>query len=365
MGKRKVTKNQYEWQRKEVRSFQESGVISSEQGERMLQQYEVKKEQSVFLRFVLMFGAILLGLGVLSFIASNWSEMSNGFKYFVLLSGMIGFFGVGWKFEEHSPKTARSLHIVGILVFGASIFLIGQMFHLGGDFYGAFLAWGIGSIGIGYVLKDRLIIIFSTILFMIYAIGFSGDNLKFPFVALVVLMGLVAINHRLGYSRVLTAMNFVFAWLLGVISVSLTLYKTDNIEEHFVFIFLFGFLFGLSLLYMKVPVHVQSIVRMQGHLTHGLNGFILTFGDVWQSTEWAIGFSILYILYAFYLLKQGSLFSILLISALVIRFYIDLSFDFMPKSLVFIIAGVMLLVTGYIFEKKRKEGGEKDEKESV
>lgn len=362
LKKRKIKKDLYDWQSRELTAFQEAGLLSEEKKDEMLGAYEVEHKQSMFLRFVLSFGAILLGLGVLSFVASNWGEMSKAVKYIMLLLSMVTAFGVGWKLEGTYPKTARSLHYVGVLMFGASIFLIGQMFHLGGDYYGAFLAWGMGVIGIGYLLRDRVILTFVVVLFSVYSIGYANDHETLSFMSVLIAILIGYVNHAIGYSRILTLAVNGYILLISYIYMLTTIPFFEDYTEPFYILFIGGFLFGILLLYMKVPEHVKNTVRIQGHVIHAVNGMVLTFGSVWQSEELAMAFSVAYIAFVFYLVRQGSLFSILLLSALVIRFYVDLSFDFMPKSLVFIVAGMMLLATGYWFEKKRKEGGvKKDE----
>lgn len=360
MKKRKVKKEIYEWQTNELLAFEKEGLLSKEKREELLSVYEVQQSQSLFLRFVLSFGAILLGLGILSFVASNWSEMSKAVKYIILLLTMATAFGSGWKLEGNYPKTARSLHYVGVLVFGASIFLIGQMFHLGGEYYGAFLAWGVGALAIGYLLHDRILLVFVTGLLITYSIGYTADLEQISALSVLSVLVMGYVNRKIGYSRALTLALNGYVLILAYMAVITSMLRLDVQFELLYLVFLTGFIFGIILLYMKVPKRVATPVRIQGHLIHAVNGMVLTFGDVWQSEEFAIVFSVAYIIFVFYLVKQGSLFSILLLSALVIRFYVDLSFDFMPKSLVFIIAGVMLLATGYWFEKKRKEGGVKE-----
>lgn len=357
MQKRPIKKEMYDWQANELQAFEQAGVLSKEKREELLNQYEVQQSQSMFLRFVLTFGAILLGLGVLSFVASNWEEMSKTVKYLLLLVSMLTAFGVGWKVEATYPKTARSLHYVGVMIFGASIFLIGQMFHLGGDYYGAFLAWGVGALAIGMLLKDRIILVFVTGLFAIYSLGYVGDHEQMSALSILTVLVMGYANRSIGFSRALTLALNGYILILAYMAVITGIDKMDMHFETLYLVFGIGFIFGIVLLYMKVPQKVEMPVRIQGHLIHAVNGMVLTFGDVWQSEEFAMVFSVAYIAFVFYLVKQGSLFSILLLSALVIRFYVDISFDFMPKSLVFIVAGAMLLATGYLFEKKRKEGG--------
>jgi uncharacterized membrane protein len=104
-------------------------------------------------------GAILLGLGVILFVASNWSEMSSIVKTAILLLGMIttGVAGYYFAFERKSlEKTGLGLLFVNILIFGASIFLVAQIYHLQLNFWLGALLWFLGCALFAGILQSRL-----------------------------------------------------------------------------------------------------------------------------------------------------------------------------------------------------------------
>lgn len=361
MKKRKIKKEQYDWQERELTSFVEQGLLQEEHKEKMLEHYVIEERQSWFLRVVLMFGAILLGLGVLSFVASNWSYLSNTIKFSILIGSLAFVWGLAWKTTETYPKTAKSLHYLGILIYGASIFLIGQMFHFGGENYQAMLLWALGSLGIGYLLKDRIILVFVMLLVGSYIIDYSTTVSSFPLWGLLIVLGLSYINYEMGFSRTITIGLNVLILMLTYTTVGLLLEKTQVNFDNWYWLFLAGFVLGFVMLLTPVPKHLETVVNVQANIILGINGFLLTFSDVWGNDTYAILFAVGYLLFVLYLIKQGSLVNILILSGLILRFYVDLSVDFMPKSLIFIIGGLVLLATGYIFEKKRKEGGKTHE----
>lgn len=359
MNKREISKYQHDFTTREMAHFASTGVITETQKEIMMGHYIIKQQQNLYLRFLLAFGALLLGLGVLSFVASNWSYLDKPMKFLIIVVSMVGANFVGYKLEASSPKTSRSLYYLGILIFGAGIFLIGQMFNIGGDYYQAFLVWGIGAIFIGAYLKDVVILTFTTGLFFLYGILILIESTITPYVLIPLVVGLYLVNRYIGYSTTLTFSTnmlsiFLFVYIFGM--------SLDELNISFEFLFLVLFVAGIGFLYTPVPEKIKNVFRFQGHVIHACAGITLTFGDVWKIEPMAIAFSLLYAGFIMYLVKQSNLFGMFMAGLLVLRFYVDISYDFMPKSLVFIIGGLILLAMCYSFEKQRKKGGDEHDK---
>lgn len=359
MKKRSISKRNYRLLETELNFMEHEGELSKGQKDSSLSLYEVTNGLN-FIRVLLTFGAFLMGIGVLSFIASNWGSMGTLVKFFLIIVSIIGVNLIGFKLEENQPKTARTMHYLGVLFFGAGIFLVGQMFHLGGEYYQAFLMWSIGIIPIGYVLKDKIILVFSVVLLGIYSFGyFTTDLFSLPYLVLLLIPILYWISSRFGDSVVLT-------FLLNGLSIQffvMFLIKTTEFvdSDSFLIQLIPLFIFGIVMMYIPVKEKLKGVFRFQGHLVHGIVGLMLTFPAFWEMTVYpdalSIVFAIIYFLFILFLIQRGSLFSILILSALIFRFYIDLSLDFMPKSMVFIIGGAILIAFGYLFEKRRRKGG--------
>lgn len=100
------------------------------------------------------FGGLLLAAGAFLFVAAHWQDMSPWGRFAILLA-MTAVLHVGGAFgARFSPALATSLHAVGTAVFGAGIFLSGQVFNLQEQWPEAFLLWTVGAAVAAWLLKD-------------------------------------------------------------------------------------------------------------------------------------------------------------------------------------------------------------------
>lgn len=88
-------------------------------------------------------GAAIIGLGIISLIAANWSEIPDGVKLgvdFALLALLAG--GIYHQYTNHRHGVGSELLLIAFLLLClASIGLISQVFHSGGTWYHALLFW--------------------------------------------------------------------------------------------------------------------------------------------------------------------------------------------------------------------------------
>jgi hypothetical protein len=97
------------------------------------------------------FGALMVGAGVLLFVAAHWDRMSPTMRFLAVLSKVALFHIAGAYFTERMPKLSMALHAIGTLALGAGIFLAGQIFNLQEHWPGGVMLWALGA-WIGYVL---------------------------------------------------------------------------------------------------------------------------------------------------------------------------------------------------------------------
>ena len=353
--KRKLRKADYRLLEKEFHYLERAGHLESWQSNDLLNVYEPTEKIS-FIHTLLVIGSILIGVGVLSFIAGNWQVMPIQLKFFVLFIAPAGFYTGGYKLDATYPKTARSLYYVGVFVFGAGIFLIGQMFHLSGNIYAAFLLWGIGVLPLAYYLKDKFIAAGVALLFGLYAFDMFAVASQLPYAFLLLIPFLYWMNvDRMKHSKGL----FLANTLLTLVFVFNIVYYFQLSSWSSLLIF-FGI--GLFLTFFPLP-HYKNVAEWLGAFVYGGCGIALTFPSVWvnaimgnDGTTLAMIFTMLFIAALIFFLKIGSLPAILVTCALIFRFYADFSYDFMPKSLFFIIGGFILIGFGFWFEKTRRAG---------
>ncbi len=177
--------------RHEAQLWKAEGLINDSVYELLSNRYQFNSIDSVassrFVMILIGLGGVLLGLGVITFVAANWQGWPREFKIFLLLSLLIGVNITGfhlWRSEPQASKRKRlgeGLLIFGALSLGANISLMAQMFHIGGSPYGLFFVWGLGVLTMAYSLRLMSLSIVSIVLVGIgYVSGISNTNIFIP-----------------------------------------------------------------------------------------------------------------------------------------------------------------------------------------
>jgi len=91
----------------------------------------------------LIFGGILLGAGVLLFVAAHWDEYSPGGRFVLVLAVLAALHLGGVWSAERFPGMATVLHAVGTVGAGAAIALVGQIFNMQEHWPAAILMWAL------------------------------------------------------------------------------------------------------------------------------------------------------------------------------------------------------------------------------
>jgi len=108
-------------------------------------------------------GALLIGAGIISFVAANWQEIPQSLRIALIVLLTLSFH-VAAAFSTSSPALRLALHGVGTACLGAGIALAGQIFNLSSGWNGWMLLWAIGSLA-GYLLiRDWLQLILAALL---------------------------------------------------------------------------------------------------------------------------------------------------------------------------------------------------------
>jgi uncharacterized membrane protein len=352
MSKRRVKYGELQFLKRELQYLEKVGMVEAGKSKEIDNIYEA--EQISFTKTLLYVGSALIGIGILSFVASNWAEIGKLTKFILIIGLFIGSVFTGYRMERTFPKTAKSFYYLGVIVFGAGIFLVGQMFHFGGDFQDAFLWWSLGILPLALVLRDKWILLGSSLLILFYMTDgtiFSGQTI--PIWILLWILAIHILNNRIGFSQ---AVGLVNGFLQLAFIASVLNYFLNGLADVEYIYGLSYFAIGITLIIMKEKF--REIYVMLGYLVHGSAALLLSFPDSWPNEWMYLPFSILYLSYLLLLIKRGSLFSIIILCIMIFRFYLDYTFDFLPKSLVFIIGGILLLGFGFYFEKQRKKGRE-------
>jgi uncharacterized membrane protein len=134
--------------RQEVEQWHSEGLIDQTVYEQLGDRYKFNDlEASASNRFIIILlglGSVLLGLGIITFVAANWQAWARELKVTLLLSGFIGINTAGFYLWRRSNaqwqrSLGQALLLLGALAFGANIALMSQLFHQSGQVYQLYL----------------------------------------------------------------------------------------------------------------------------------------------------------------------------------------------------------------------------------
>ena len=147
----------------EVQAWLQDGVVDAKTARRILARYgePLPAELAAHGRrrgggIMSGLGAALTGLGVLLFVASNWVQLGHVERLAILLVALGGSYGLSHVLRGRGMRrTAAALVAVGTMAFGASVYLVGQTYHLAiGDPFLPFL-WSAGALAMAFTVTSR------------------------------------------------------------------------------------------------------------------------------------------------------------------------------------------------------------------
>ena len=234
--------------RNELPVWIQKGIISEQTAKQLSTAYQLDnlKYESTRLLSAVIFtiGGVLLGGGVISFVAANWEAIPTPIKLALLFLALISFHAVGfWLWHTHNwRRLGHALVFCGCLVFGANIGLVAQIFHISGNWYGGFGAWALGSLVMAWAVRSWIIGVLALGTSFIWFIGFQSDHEQsasfYPLITAVSLLLLAWIIR----SRVLYA-----GTLLGIITAACVLAGYQGSGRQLLFTLAAGGMFMWSL----------------------------------------------------------------------------------------------------------------------
>jgi hypothetical protein len=138
--------------------WESAGIIGAETSA-AIRAYELAeakpagRQWQVLLALIL--GGILLGAGVLLFVAAHWDAVGPGSRLALVLGILIFFHGLGLLTRGRFAGFATAMHAFGTVGCGAAIALIGQIFNMQEHWPAAILVWGLCAAAGWWLLGDQ------------------------------------------------------------------------------------------------------------------------------------------------------------------------------------------------------------------
>ncbi len=333
---------------------------------------------------------LLLGLGIITFVASNdWIlKLLNSCAFLkILLMSLLTFLTLwgGWELAYHKknfPRFGNALIFFSSLAIGATYALIGQIYNLNANSSVLIFLWLISVLPAAYFFKNQSINILSIVLFIIgvilayfelsldksmiwtvfipiftgialYTVGnipvvlnkFANFSLSYKITgALPVFITLLVLTCSVEESYNITSACYlaplIFLIILNIFNYYFQKTKTKLLKIETISLI---FLLGLLLLILVLPSVSQGFVMFLAHLMLiGLIAFGFNCGYKFENTRIVVLTNWMLTIYT------GVI-------------YFRWGWSFLDKSLFFILGGVVLLSLGLFLEKRKKEIEKKDE----
>ena len=388
--------------KREVENWQHEGIINSSQAQAILSKYGLatkpkkilvdnEKEEdkhTELITVISIIGAILIGLGIIVFVASNWQRIPAFLKLILLFGGTFGTYFAGWSFENNRRLIiGGSLLFLGSLFVGATIFLTAQIFHVQANVHWLLLIWFIAIAPLSYGFESKPTLILSLFIFALWLPSFMASNARsfgmltgyfnnfgvFLFYGLT-LFGIGYLHEKTKFSEFKTSyQSFGLFFTLAILYASIVseLEIIRNIGDHWlVYIFLVlalisvitsSFLFGSgkgkkqefswNILAFIMAIGLWLLSLIADNLNESYLFPILIIYHILFFILIFITFMTGYHQKVASFINIGLLFFVLYIG----YFYFTTVFRYLPKSLALVIGGVILVIGGWYLEKKRRE----------
>lgn len=276
--------------RNELPIWIQKNIVTAETAKQLSSAYELEnlKNESTRLLSAVIFtiGGLLLGGGLISFVAANWEVIPTFIKLTLLFSALLGLHTVGfWLWQSKNwRRLGHALIFCGCLVFGANIGLVAQIFHISSNWYGGFGAWALGSLVMAWAIRSWIVGVLALGTSFIWFLGFQSDHDQsasaYPLILAIALLPLAWIIR----SRVLYA-----GTLLGIIMAACVLagYQGSGRQLLFTMAASGMFMWTLGELHRASEWRMEfaNITRALGLGLLAMSAYVWSFHDLWDALE--------------------------------------------------------------------------------
>ncbi|MDH4182781.1 MAG: DUF2157 domain-containing protein [Nitrospinota bacterium] len=228
-------------------------------------------------------GALLVGAGVILFIASNWKAIPVYLQLGVVFGVIIGVNHAGFRLRFSGGPYARvgaGLLLLGSALFGAGIWLVAQIYNITTMTNTGVLVWALGTLPAGVILGLESITVFSNALLLTWALmtTFNFGLPRHEYLLITLFIYFPAIYWHKSPKSLFLALIGLAVWL------GASLAETDSDGPLFFLLYVsFGaliYLAGLFHLYWREGNVFSFSYRFAGILCLWMATFALGFKDM-------------------------------------------------------------------------------------
>lgn len=113
----------------------------------------------------------MLSAGALLFVAAHWEDLAPGGRVGLLVGCLAACHGAAVLAVPRYPVLSATLHAVGTAALGATVFLLGQTYHLESQWPQGFLAWALGAWAGWLLLRQWPQVLYAAILTPVWVVA--------------------------------------------------------------------------------------------------------------------------------------------------------------------------------------------------
>lgn len=202
----------------ELPAWQAQGWISGEGRRAILAELAARQTRLAWAPSLALAGALLLGIGVISWFAAHWNEIGKLSKLLLVFGALTAsHLAHGYTLGRGTmPKLANGLALLSVLFFGAAIMLIGQIYHIDAHFPDGIALWAAGGLLTALLLGAQPAMIASLLLAGLWTwqeqFEFRGVN--WPLLAYLALAALPLLRRDWPLAARGWGLLFI-VWLIG------------------------------------------------------------------------------------------------------------------------------------------------------
>lgn len=305
----------------EIGGWVEKDLLSPEQARSICQEYDIDfdaaRDDSGGYRLLVYLAYLFGGLALITILGANWELIPRGLRMGGLIALTAVFHIIGlFRYRADQQASATGFFLLGNLVYGASIILIAQIYHLGEHMPDGVFWWAIGSLPFGVLTRSAMLTLFSCALALVWfwiEFGMGYFPTLFP---VFIVAGIYVLYHvKTSYLLFLTVVASIGLWLESLVTrgQGVNRYGFDISLEHFVVAVALTIL-GYALaewMYKKGSVRSRdyaTVLSLWSLRLGLLLMFVLSFSDPWREImrdKWQYGQSMLMIIVPLLVLAVG------------------------------------------------------------
>ena len=273
----------------ESKVWVKEGLIERTQAEAICKKYDVDYDATERKSFgylaLLALAYLFVGIAVILLISSNWEHIPRALRMAGLVLATASIHFVGLHYYEKSPQKGTLLFFLGSLLYGASIILIAQMYHLGEHMPDGVFWWAVGILPFVWLSKSNWLMMLPLALSALW-FGMEQDmgfyQIGFIFFILFAFYG--AFKWQSNLLAFIASIIAIVYWIEG------TAYGVFHLDIEALWVIAAGIIVGIYgiavfLAQNKSPRHQAYAALLQLWCLRFIifSAFLLTFKDVWKS----------------------------------------------------------------------------------